>query len=201
MTGTTSTTTTETGLIWPVVSLGFTVHTVGAPELLGYADRLHVLYRRCFAGPPWREPVDRLDGFPARLDRHLANEGAHGVVVLQDLSVVGAIYGWPSGAELAAGSPFDDALAAAVSPQVARRLVAPAVTVAELMVDPDHQRRGLGRALLGRFVEEAPSAWLCTHPDAPAAALYRQEGWRQEVSFEVRDAPLVLFTWRAAAQR
>ena len=183
------------------MSLGFTVHPVGAPELLGYADRLHVLYRRCFAGPPWREPVDRLDGFPARLDRHLANEGAHGVVVEVADRVAGVIYGWPAGVELAAGSPFDDALAAAVSPQVARRLVAPAVTVAELMVDPDHQRRGLGRALLGRFVDAAPSAWLCTHPDAPAAALYRQEGWRQEASFEVRDAPLVLFTWRAAAQR
>jgi GNAT superfamily N-acetyltransferase len=110
--------------------------------------------------------------------------------------VVGAIYGWPAGTELAAGSPFDDALAAAVSPRVARRLVAPAVTVAELMVDPDHQRRGIGRALLGRFVEEAPAAWLCTHPDAPAAALYRQEGWRQEATFEVRGAPLVLFTWQ-----
>jgi len=178
------------------VSVGFTVHTVGAPELLGYADRLHVLYRRCFGGPPWHEPAELLDGFRAKLDRHLANEGARGLVVLAAGRVAGAIYGWPAGTELAAGSPFDDALAAAVSPQVARRLVAPAVTVAELMVDPGHQRRGLGRAMLGRFVEEAPAAWLCTHPDAPAAALYRQEGWRQEASFEVRDAPLVLFTWR-----
>jgi GNAT superfamily N-acetyltransferase len=111
--------------------------------------------------------------------------------------LVGVVYGWPAGPELASGSHFDDALAAAVTPAVAGRLVAPALIVAELMVHPEHQQRGIGRALLCRFVERWPSAWLCTHPDAPAAGMYRRGGWLEETAFAVDEYPMVLFTWRA----
>jgi GNAT superfamily N-acetyltransferase len=117
--------------------------------------------------------------------------------VVDGHQLVGVVYGWPAGRELAAGSPFDDALAAAVTPAAARRLLAPAVVVAELMVDPGHQRRGIGRALLTRYVDDWPAAWLATHPDAPAATMYRQEGWRQEFEFVIDDQPLVVFTWQA----
>jgi GNAT superfamily N-acetyltransferase len=65
------------------------------------------------------------------------------------------------------------------------------------MIDPVHQRRGIGRALLTRYVEDWPAAWLATHPDAPAATMYRQEGWQLEVEFAVDDYPMVLFTWQA----
>lgn len=170
-------------------------------ELAAYADELERLYRECFSAPPWSEPEDRLAGFHGRLERHLSNSGATGVVVTDGDGLVGVIYGWPAGQELASGSPFDDALAAAVTPGAALRLVAPALVVAELMVDPRHQRRGIGRALLNRYVEDWPAAWLATHSDAPAATLYRQEGWRQECEFEVEDNTLVLFTWQAPRQR
>ncbi len=166
-------------------------------ELAAYSDRLGRLYRECFSAPPWLEPEERLAEFPGRLTRHLSNPGAGGVVVLDDDDVVGVAYGWPAGPELASGSPFDDALAAAVSPSVASRLVAPAVVVAELMVDHRHRRRGIGRALLTRYVEDWPAAWLATHRDAPAATLYRQAGWRQEAEFVVDDQPMVVFTWQA----
>lgn len=179
------------------MSRDIVVRSADAYELAGYAGQLERLYRQCFSAPPWSEPEDRLAAFRDRLATHLANGGASGVVVADGCELVGAIYGWPAGQELASGSPFDDALAAAVSPAVARRLVAPAVVVAELMVDPRHQRRGIGRALLSRYVEDWPSAWLATHPDAPAAKLYRQEGWQQEAEFAVADYPLVLFTWQA----
>jgi GNAT superfamily N-acetyltransferase len=161
------------------------------------AGQLDRLYRQCFSTPPWLEPADRLSGFHDRLDRHLSNPGVGGVLVSDGDDLVGAIYGWPAGRELAAGSPFDDALAAAASPEIAKRLVAPAVIVAELMVDPRHQRRGIGRALLTRYVEEWPAAWLATHPEAPAATMYRQEGWRQEFEFAVDTQPMVVFTWQA----
>lgn len=166
-------------------------------ELAAYGDQLERLYRECFSGPPWLESEERLAGFPGRLERHLSNSGASGVVVADCGTLVGAVYGWPAGTELASGSPFDDALAAAVSPDVARRLVAPAVVVAELMVEPGRQRRGIGRALLTRYVEDWPAAWLATHHDAPAAVMYRQEGWRQEAEFVVDGQPMVVFTWQA----
>jgi GNAT superfamily N-acetyltransferase len=180
------------------VSTGIAVRSLDAYELAGYAGQLVALYRRCFTAPPWCEPEDRLAGFPTRFAAHLDNSGAGGVVVMDGPDVLGVVYGWPAGETLASGSPFDDALAAAVSPAVASRLVAPAVVVAELMVDPRHQRRGIGRALLTRYVEDFPAAWLVTHPDAPAARLYEQEGWRQETEFAVTDYPLVVFTWQAS---
>lgn len=169
-----------------------------AYELAGYARQLERLYRQCFAAPPWSQSDERLAGFGVRLAAHLDNGGAGGVVVVDGGRLLGVVYGWPAGQELASGSPFDDALAAAVSPAVARRLVAPALVVAELMVDPGHQRRGIGRALLTRYVEDWPAAWLVTHPEAPAAAMYRQEGWRQEAEFAVTEYPLVVFTWQAS---
>jgi GNAT superfamily N-acetyltransferase len=183
------------------VSRDIAVRSVDAFALATYSDELERLYRECFSAPPWHEPEDRLAGFRGRLERHLSNSGAGGVVVADGEGLVGAVYGWPAGPELASGSPFDDALAAAVTPAVAARLVAPALVVAELMVDPRHQRRGIGRALLSRYVEGWPAAWLATHPDAPAATLYRQEGWRQECEFEVEGHPMVLFTWQAPTQR
>lgn len=179
------------------MSRAIAVRAVDAFELAAYAGRLERLYRQCFSTPPWLEPEDRLVGFRDRFEEHLANPGASGVIVSDGDELVGAVYGWPAGTELASGSPFDDALAAAATPAVARRMVAPAVIVAELMVDPSHQRRGIGRALLTRYVEEWPAAWLATHPDAPAATMYRQEGWRQEFEFVVDYQPMVVFTWQA----
>jgi len=170
---------------------------VDALELAAYRGRLEHLYRKCFSEPPWLEPEERLADFQGRLERHLSNRGAGGVVVADADELVGVVYGWPAGPELASGSPFDDALAAAVTPAIARRLVAPALVVAELMVDPSHQRRGIGRALLTRYVEDWPAAWLATHSEAPAATLYRQEGWRQECEFSVEYYPMVVFTWQA----
>lgn len=180
------------------MSRAIAVRTVDAFELAAYAGRLERLYRQCFSTPPWLEPEDRLAGFDSRFTQHLSHPGAGGVVVSDGDDVLGAVYGWPAGPVLAAGSPFDDALAAAVTPEAARRLVEPAVIVAELMVDPAHQRRGIGRALLRRYVEDWPAAWLATHPEAPAAIMYRQEGWRQEFEFVVDYYPLVVFTWQAS---
>jgi GNAT superfamily N-acetyltransferase len=65
------------------------------------------------------------------------------------------------------------------------------------MVDPAHQCKGIGRTLLTRFTIGWPSAWLCTHPDSPAARMYRRDGWREETEFAVEEYPMVLFTWQA----
>lgn len=173
------------------------VRTVDAYELAGYAGQLERLYRECFSTPPWLEPEERLAGFPDRFAAHLNNAGTSGVMITAGPAVLGVVYGWPAGESLASGSPFDDALSAAATPEAASRLVAPAVVVAELMVDPRHQRQGIGSALLDRYVADWPAAWLATHPEAPAARMYRRAGWREEFEFAVTDSPLVIFTWQA----
>jgi GNAT superfamily N-acetyltransferase len=179
------------------VHRGIAVRSIDAIRLRRHAAALATVYRRCFSEPPWRESADRLAGFPTRLAAHLGRGGFAGLIAMSGDRLVGTVYGWPAGPALESGTQFDDALAAAVTPAVASRLVAPALVVAELMVDPDHQRRGIGRTLLARFVDGWPSAWLCTHPDAPAAGMYRRDGWGAELHFVVDDCPLQLFTWRA----
>lgn len=176
---------------------GITVVRADAIQFARYAAQLEVLYRRCFGEPPWPESAERLAGFPDRLTAHLGRDGFGGLVAAGVGRLVGAVYGWPAGPILESGNHFDDALASAVPPAMAGRLVAPALIVAELMVDPEHQQRGIGRTLLARFTDGWPSAWLCTHPDAPAAAMYRHDGWREEIRFAVDGCPMVLFTWQA----
>jgi GNAT superfamily N-acetyltransferase len=178
------------------VHAGITVRRTDAIQLGRRATQLETLYRRCFTEPPWRESAERLAGFPGRLTGHLGRGGFAGLVAVAGAHLVGAVYGWPAGPRLASGSAFDDALAAAVTPEVASRLVAPALIVAELMVAPEHQQKGIGRSLLAEFVSGWPLAWLCTHPGAPAARMYRNDGWREETMFEVDEYPMVLFTWQ-----
>jgi len=188
------------GLAWLFVHRGITVRRTDAIRLGRHAGQLEGLYRRCFTEPPWRESSERLAGFPDRLTAHLGRDGFDGLVAEEEGRLVGTVYGWPAGPTLESGNHFDDALSAAVTPAVTARLVAPALVVAELMVDPGHQRRGIGRRLLTRFVEGWTTAWLCTHPEAPAAGMYRRDGWREELAFHVDGYPMVLFTWCAGSQ-
>ena len=51
-----------------------------------------------------------------------------------------------------------------------------------MFVHPAHRSRGLGGTLLTGAVANWVSAWLITHPGAPAARLYRRLGWRQDVA-------------------
>jgi GNAT superfamily N-acetyltransferase len=179
------------------VHRGITVRHTDATKLARHAAQLEMLYRRCFTEPPWQESPERLAGFPDRLTAHLDRDGFDGLIAGEVGRLVGVVYGWPAGVTLESGSRFDEELASVVPPALAGRMVAPALVVAELMVDPEHQRRGIGRSLLTRFLDGWPSAWLCTHPDAPAAAMYRHDGWREEIPFSIDGSPMVLFTWQA----
>ncbi|HEY7591587.1 MAG TPA: GNAT family N-acetyltransferase [Actinophytocola sp.] len=179
---------------------GISVRHTDAIQLGRHTARLESLYRRCFTEPPWWESAERLAGFRDRLTGHLGRGGFGGLVAERDGRLIGTVYGWPAGPNLGGGNHFDDALAAAVTSTVAARLVEPALVVAQLMVDPRHQQRGIGRELLTRFTDGWPAAWLCTHPEAPAAGMYRRGGWCEETHFHVDECPMVLFTWRAPDQ-
>jgi GNAT superfamily N-acetyltransferase len=169
-------------------------------EVLSHVDELHRIYRACFADPPWSEDEATLAAFPQRLAHQMAHPGAHGILAEDPDNVgrvAGAVYGWPAGDALPSGTEFDDALAAAAPPSSAALLTAPALVVAELMVHPVHRRRGLAREMLDRYLAGWSHAWLCTHPHAPAAALYESLGWRAQFGFTVGELPLVVYLWRA----
>ncbi|WP_067502137.1 GNAT family N-acetyltransferase [Actinoplanes sp. TFC3] len=172
----------------------FDIAAVNGEQLLGLQERLHPIYRQCFAGPPWNESLDELDGYPARLARQAAYPGAYGLVASIGGVVAGAVYGWPAPAVLPSSNAFDLAVRAAAPAEVARLLVAPAVVVAELTVTPAHRRRGLARSLLRRFGAGAPRGWLAAHPRADAVRFYEAEGWKRQFTYEVDGRPLVLYT-------
>jgi GNAT superfamily N-acetyltransferase len=154
---------------------GRAIAAVDSAALAGHTGELGALYRACFAEPPWCEPEERLAGFPERFAGHLAQPGAHGLLARDGTELAGAVYGWP-----APGAPDSAAHAkvfGAVDPARRHLLRHPALEVVELMVAPRHRGRGLGRALLRRFVDGHRRAWLCTHPDAPVRRLYDSEGW------------------------
>ncbi|QOC92161.1 GNAT family N-acetyltransferase [Micromonospora craniellae] len=177
--------------------MSFVVRGLDGAGLRQLAAHLHPIYRECFAAPPWNEPAEKIADFPVRLARHTAHPGAYGWVAEQDGEILGAVYGWPAPAALPAANAFDIAIREAAPPDVAALLVAPAMVVAELMVLPTHQGRGVGRELLARQVGDHP-AWLATHPEAAAVRLYERAGWKRRFSYQVEDRPLTLFT-RAAA--
>jgi GNAT superfamily N-acetyltransferase len=149
-----------------------------AADLAASAALIGGIYRLCYAGPPWFEQSEQLDGFGPRLSAHLAVAGARGTAAWKGEQLVGVAYGWPA-AEQLPDTPFYRNVQEAVAPPRRQLLRAPAFEVPELMVHPAHQGHGLGRALLNRLTAPHPSAWLCTHPDAPARALYERTGWVQ----------------------
>lgn len=183
------------------MSTAFTVRRVDAGQLAAQADQLEPLYRQCFAGPPWNETPQRLAEFQQRLAVQFAHPAAGGLTADDDNGqLLGAIYGWPAGPQLPTETDFDRAVAAAATAPLAVELTAPSLIIAELMVHPHHRRRGIARQLLTEYTAGWPSAWLCTHPDAPAAHMYDALGWRRCVQFQVADYPLVLFTYNRRDQ-
>ncbi|HSV65687.1 MAG TPA: GNAT family N-acetyltransferase [Mycobacteriales bacterium] len=157
---------------------GYEYQPLTADQLRGLPLSLHRLYRRCRAGPPWLETDEEHAAYPARLADHLDQPGTHGIVATDAVELVGVVYGWPVSATQP-GSPFEKVVYAAVPPGLRHILAAPAVRVVELMVDPAHQGRGIGRSLLIQLTAGCPAAWLCTHPDSPARHLYESAGWRR----------------------
>nr|WP_042191674.1 GNAT family N-acetyltransferase [Kibdelosporangium sp. MJ126-NF4]CEL20219.1 acetyltransferase [Kibdelosporangium sp. MJ126-NF4]CTQ97444.1 acetyltransferase [Kibdelosporangium sp. MJ126-NF4] len=155
------------------------IDTVNAEQLGGLRASLHALYRLCFAEPPWNESRATLDNYANILTGHLERPGLFGSVAWDGRSLLGVVYGWPMPPKLP-----NDAFHRLVSQVVpVEQLVAPAVTIIELMVDPASRGKGLGRALLDHFIADHPDAWLVTHPAAPACALYDSVGWARSDEF------------------
>lgn len=172
------------------------IDSVSAAELGELREPLHALYRQSFADPPWNEPPQMLDDYANLLVKHLERPGLFGSVAMDGPDLLGVAYGWPMPPELP-DDPFHQTVVRVVPVE---RLVAPAVAVIELMVNPASRGRGVGRALLDHFVRDHTSAWLVTHPDAPARALYTSAGWTASAQFSNHlGDPRVAYVLRGAA--
>jgi GNAT superfamily N-acetyltransferase len=166
---------------------------------LAAAAELRVLYRTCFAAPPWCETEKELVAFGGRLAAAVARPGFRAVAARGERGAIrGVCYGWPTPAGLD-GSPLYDRLREAFGAPAAMRLTDGAFEVAELMVDPRARGRGLGTALLTAAIGNWPRAWLLTLAEAPAARLYTRLGWRPAGQVPMdSDRVWTVFTWSAA---
>ncbi|WP_433235934.1 GNAT family N-acetyltransferase [Actinomadura nitritigenes] len=139
------------------------------------------LYRRCYELPPWSETPAQIAAYPGKLAASARRPAFAAWLVRVRDELAGICYGWPTPHEL----PNDRIyamLTRAAGADRALALTRGAFEVAELFVHPDHRGRGLGEALLTSAVAGWDSAWLITHPGAPAARLYRRLGWRQALA-------------------
>lgn len=150
-------------------------------EALGFADEIAGLYRTCYADPPWSETPAELAAYPGKLAASASRPGFRAWVARDGEGLAGVCYGWPTPADLA-GSDIYATLIRTVGFEYAAKLTRDAFELAELFVHPDHRGRGLGKALLTQTINGWNTAWLITHPDAPAARLYRRLGWRRSVT-------------------
>jgi GNAT superfamily N-acetyltransferase len=64
-------------------------------------------------------------------------------------------------------------------------------TVPEILVDPDYQRRGIGRALMGRALSVSPRGTLFFGAQAPSVAFFERLGCeRGPIGFVMREKPV-----------
>jgi GNAT superfamily N-acetyltransferase len=164
-------------------------------EIGARADEFLELYQASFAEPPWDESPDSAPTFAERVAFQLRTyPGMSGISAEVDGRLAGLVYGWPA-AEAFPDTSFYRSLTAAIPPGTQRQLLAPALEVVHLMVGVGQRGKGIGRALLDEYVSGWPTAWLCTHPEAPARHLYDSMGWHPIGEFlSDPDAPRVVYT-------
>ncbi|GAA4137536.1 hypothetical protein GCM10022416_22120 [Actinomadura keratinilytica] len=157
------------------------VQRLDGEATLAISTEIARLYRDCYARPPWSETPAQIAAYPEKLAASTRRERFTAWVAWDSGRLAGICYGWPTPGDLS-GNRVYAMLARAAGVEGAVMLTRDAFEVAELFVHPAHQRRGLGRTLLTRAVAGWDTAWLITHPGAPAARLYERLGWRRHVA-------------------
>ena len=168
--------------------LAVTIAEISGADVDALRPELTALYAACYAGPPWHEGERDVDRYAARLGTWAALDSFTGLTAHARAHdgddagpLVAAAYGWQGPPEsqgvplpgIAAARPFH---------------------LADLMVHPTAQRRGIGRTLLDRCTRGRRPAVLLTHPDAAARRLYEAAGWRCTGTVELpATAPLLVY--------
>ncbi|WUI00531.1 GNAT family N-acetyltransferase [Spirillospora sp. NBC_00431] len=156
---------------------------------MAISDRIVALYERCYSRPPWSETSQQLADYAGKLAEAATRPGFTALTVTgadtdEDSDagrrrLLGVCYGWPT-RDVRDGERVHSAVISAFGADRAAELIGGAFAVAELFVDPDAQRQGIGRRLMRTMVDEHETAWLVTHTHAPAARLYRSLGWEEQ---------------------
>ena len=142
-----------------------------ADEVLGARrEQIEALWTRVW-------PTTARERFDEVLPRHAGRRGFRFVAALDDGALVGFAYGYLGGA----GEWWHDRVSAAMTAEQRQRWLRRGhFELVELMVDPAHRRRGLGRALHDDLLRaHVGPAVLSTQVDnVEALSLYRSLGWR-----------------------
>ena len=153
----------------PPVTSPAIVHIAAADVLGSRRADVEALWLRVWPATT-RERLDEI------LPRHARRNGFRWVGAVDDGTVVGMAYGYLGGP----GEWWHDRVAEAMTDEQRARWLAPGhFELVELMVDPEHRRRGIGRALYDELLRDYRGAVvLSTQTDnEEALALYRSLGF------------------------
>lgn len=134
------------------------------------------LYRRAFGSPPYTRSPAQVAAFREELRTHVQRDGFTAFQATAGGDLLGFGYGYTT-------SPrhrWHQNVLASLGPRAGRWLT-DSFAFAELAVDPDVQRFGLGRALHDQVLtaQPHPRAVLSTlAAPTPARAMYATAGWR-----------------------
>ncbi|MFG1796261.1 GNAT family N-acetyltransferase [Nocardia sp. NPDC049149] len=145
----------------------------GRDSAIEQFDAVVELYRIVFGGPPYFEGAEHVARFRELLTTELDRPGFTLAQALDGDTLIGMVYGYP----MVSGEWWTDAH---ILPDP-KLVAAGKLAVMEFAVHPDHQNRGLGRALMDEVLRGRPEpfAVLCANPGAPAREIYRRWGWRE----------------------
>ncbi|MGW4892889.1 GNAT family N-acetyltransferase [Kitasatospora sp. NPDC004240] len=156
------------------------VRRVGRTELLGVRAEIRSVYAQAFGRPPWNEPAHKADDYLARLDR---DSGRPGFTAAAAYRTDGRLVGFATAWTTPDPFPSDRCYALAsggLGGRLTRELLCGAREIDELVVHPEHARRGAGGALLGAVTTDAPGGrcWLLTAAAAGGPMdFYLRHGW------------------------
>jgi len=161
--------------------------TIAPLDPFARLDEVYEIYRLALEGE-----VPPLDDFrELQLARHAARDDFVFLGATDGDELVGIAYGYTGDY----GQWWTDNVGAALDEATRREwLDPPHFEVVELHVHPDHQRRGIGKALLDELLARQPRdrALLTMNPESPKApGFYAREGWRKlgEVRWQPNAAP------------
>lgn len=155
------------------------VRELGAEQARARLGDWLYVYNACFASAPWDQPKIDLSEYERRVSWHFEQVDFRALEMTDGHeNVVAVAYGWPAPTP-PPDQRFYRLFADSLGPERTRQVWrARPFEVVDLMVAPQMRRQGLARHLLSKLCPNNGVSILATHPDAPAAEVYRRLGWQ-----------------------
>lgn len=134
-------------------------------------DAVTAVYVACFNAPPWNDGWS-FEGARERLEGYIETRHFRGAVAVADGAVIGLLLG-----------------------QKERWVRSYHFLIQEMCVLPEHQRKGIGKALLSYMAallgrEGTEKMFLIAGPDAPAATFYAAQGFYPSRARQIMVCPI-----------